>query len=192
MMQLSLIEESEHPELAMLIKRIRAERGGRFSYPFNLLLHSPAIAEAWLQQITAVRWKISFDGAIRELVIVRIANLCKANFHHKSHGIVYGPKAGLTAAQIDSIGDWKSTDLYTSAQRAALAYTDAMTIDIVVAEDIQTELQRHFNQRQIIELTVLIGTYNMHTRVFQALEIERRSLIHKGEPSSLDKNSYFP
>ena len=33
-------------------------------------------------------------------------------------------------------------------------------------------LRDHFNEKQIVELTVLIGTYNMHTRVLQALEID--------------------
>jgi len=66
-----------------------------------------------------------------------------------------------------------------------------MTIDIQVPDAVQDELQRHFNERQIIELTVLIGTYNMHTRVFQALEIEKRSLVDKGEPSSQERNTYF-
>ena len=35
-----------------------------------------------------------------------------------------------------------------------------------------TTLRDHFNEKQIVELTVLIGTYNMHTRVLQALEID--------------------
>lgn len=86
--------------------------------------------------------------------------------------------------QIAAIEDWRNSTLFSQAQRAALAYTDAMTIDVQVPDAVQEELQRHFSERQIIELTVLIGTYNMHTRVFQALEIERRSAIDKGEPSS--------
>ena len=34
------------------------------------------------------------------------------------------------------------------------------------------ELRQHFNERQIVELTVLVGTYNMHTRMCQALKID--------------------
>jgi alkylhydroperoxidase family enzyme len=33
-------------------------------------------------------------------------------------------------------------------------------------------LRAHFNERQIVELSVLIGLYNMHTRVFTALGID--------------------
>jgi len=32
-------------------------------------------------------------------------------------------------------------------------------------------LRPHYAERQIVELTVLIATYNMHVRVIQALEI---------------------
>ena len=188
-MHLSLIDEKDHPELAGLIAKIRNGRGGRYSYPFTLLLHSPAIAEAWLEQVTAVRWKTTLDGKIRELVIIRIAILARANYDRKAHESVYAPKAGLTREQIAAIGDWNNSKLFTGDQRAALAYTDAMTIDIHVPDTTQEELQRHFNERQIVELTVLIGTYNMHARVFQALEIERRSSIYKGEPSSEARNT---
>jgi alkylhydroperoxidase family enzyme len=33
-------------------------------------------------------------------------------------------------------------------------------------------VRRHFSERQAVELTVLIGTYNMHTRVLGALQID--------------------
>jgi alkylhydroperoxidase family enzyme len=47
-----------------------------------------------------------------------------------------------------------------------------MTRDIKVPDDVFAPLKAHFNIRQIVELTVLIGTYAMHTRVMQALEID--------------------
>jgi alkylhydroperoxidase family enzyme len=37
------------------------------------------------------------------------------------------------------------------------------------------QLRPHFTDQQIVELSVLIGTYNMHTRVLQALEIDLES-----------------
>jgi alkylhydroperoxidase family enzyme len=47
-----------------------------------------------------------------------------------------------------------------------------MTCDIAVPDAVFAPLQNHFNERQIVELTVLIGTYNMQTRVFRALNID--------------------
>ncbi len=79
---------------------------------------------------------------------------------------------GLTKEECDALADWKSSTYFSARERAALAYTDAMTQDIKVPDDVFDGLRPHFNERQIVELTVLIGTYNMHTRVFMALGID--------------------
>ena len=44
MSRISHIEESEHPELAGLIDRIRGARGGRLLNFYRALLHSPQLA----------------------------------------------------------------------------------------------------------------------------------------------------
>ena len=53
-----------------------------------------------------------------------------------------------------------------------LAYADAITREIVVPDDVFDALRSYFSERQIVELTVLTGIYNMHTRVFTALRID--------------------
>ena len=47
-----------------------------------------------------------------------------------------------------------------------------MTRDVEVPDAVYDEVARHFNERQIVELTVLIGAYNMNTRVLAALRID--------------------
>jgi alkylhydroperoxidase family enzyme len=172
MARVSLIEEKDHPELAELIASIRGGRGGRLLNIYKMLLHSPDIAKAWLEQVTTVRWKTTLDGRIREIVIIRVATLNRVEYVIKAHVPAFALKEGLTREQCDALADWRNSTLFNDRQRAALAYTDAMTRDIQVPDAVHTELRRHFDERQIVELTVLIGTYNMHTRVLQALEID--------------------
>ena len=59
-----------------------------------------------------------------------------------------------------------------ASERAALAYADIMTRDVDVPDAVYNDVARHFNERQIVELTVLIGAYNMNTRVLKALQID--------------------
>jgi alkylhydroperoxidase family enzyme len=47
-----------------------------------------------------------------------------------------------------------------------------MTREVVVPDDVFDALRPHFSERQIVELTVLTGIYNMHTRVLSALRID--------------------
>ena len=42
----------------------------------------------------------------------------------------------------------------------------------VVPDAVFAEIRHHFDERQIVELTVLIGTYNMNARVLQALQLD--------------------
>ncbi len=172
MARVSLIEERDHPELAELIASIRGGRGGRLLNIYKMLLHSPDIAKAWLEQVTTVRWKTALDGRIREIVIIRVAILNRVEYVIRAHVPGFALKEGLTREQCDALADWRNSTLFDDPQRAALAYTDAMTRDIQVPDAVHAGLRRHFDERQIVELTVLIGTYNMHTRVLQALEID--------------------
>ena len=81
-------------------------------------------------------------------------------------------KEGLTKEQVTAIADWQSSQLFSPAQRSLLAYTDAMTRDIDVPDPVFAEARRHFSERQMVELSMLIGAYNMLTRFLKALKVD--------------------
>ena len=172
MARVSLIDEQEHPELADLVARIRGARGGRLINIYRLMLHSPVLANTWFDLNNAVRTDTEIDGQCRELAIIRIAILNDVAYILQAHGPAYALKEGLTPAQVDALADWRPSTLFNEMQRALLSYTDAMTRDIDVPDDVFARLQEHFNERQIVELTMLVGAYNMHTRVLKALKID--------------------
>jgi alkylhydroperoxidase family enzyme len=172
MARVSLIEESRHPELADLIVRIRGARRGRLINVYKLLLHSPALAETWFAHNNAVRWKTELDGRLREMVIVRIAHLTRVQYMMRQHVPALAVPEGLTLQECEALGAWRESRLFGERDRAVLAYADAMTRDIQVPEDVFARVKTFFGERQIVDLTVLIGTYNMTARVFQALEID--------------------
>jgi alkylhydroperoxidase family enzyme len=172
MARVSLIEEQAHPELDKLIAKIRGGRGGRLLNIYKMLLHSPALAEKWLDQVSAVRWQTDLDGKIREIVIIRVGILNRVAYVINAHVPAHALREGLTIEQCHALANWQGSALFDAAQRAALAYTDTMTREVQVPDAVFGELKRHFTEKQIVELTVLIGTYNMHTRVLQALEID--------------------
>ena len=72
----------------------------------------------------------------------------------------------------EALEDWRACGSFDARERAALAYADCMTRDITVPDAVFAEVKRHFDDRRIVELTVLIGTYNMNARVLQALELD--------------------
>ena len=87
---------------------------------------------------------------------------------------------GLTLAECDALADWRATGLFDARERAALAYAEAMTMATSVPDDVFAEVRRHFNDREIVELSVLIGTYIMHNRVMKALAIDLEPEANRG------------
>jgi 4-carboxymuconolactone decarboxylase len=172
MARISYIEEKDHPELAGLIGEVRAGRRGALINVYRLLLHSPGLAEPWLHLIGAARHKTALDGRLREIVIVRVGYLNRTRYVVSQHVPELTAPEGLREDECNALADWHGSKFFDVRERAALAYADAMTRDIEVPDAVFDALRPHFNGRQIVELSVLIGTYNMHTRVFTALRID--------------------
>ncbi|MGN6716242.1 MAG: carboxymuconolactone decarboxylase family protein [Candidatus Binatia bacterium] len=172
MARVPLIEETKHPELAASIAKIKGARGGRLINIYRLMLHSPALANAWFDLNQAVRYGTEIDGQSRELAVIRVAILNGVEYVQRAHGPVYALQEGLTPEQVAALSDWRGSQLFNAQQRALLAYTDAMTENIEVTDDVFDNARQHFSERQIVELTLLIGAYNMLTRFLKALKVD--------------------
>jgi alkylhydroperoxidase family enzyme len=172
MARVSLIDEDNRPELSGLIAKIRGARGGRLLNIYRMMLHSPAVASGWFELNQAVRFNTEVDGQSRELAVMRVAMLNGVDYIVEAHGSTYALKEGLTTGQVDALTEWSASGLFSHRQRALLAYVDAMTRQIHVPDEIFEAVRTHYNERQVVELTMLIGAYNMLTRVLKALEID--------------------
>jgi AhpD family alkylhydroperoxidase len=170
MARVPLIGE-ERSDLAPFIARVKAERGKLINL-YRVLMNSPTVAAGWLDFNTVVRYKTSLDAALREMIILRVSILNGAEYQARIHGASHALKAGLSAEQIAALSEWQDSKLFSPAQRAALAWTDAMTRQIDVPDALHDDLKRHFDDQAVTEITVLAGAYNMHTRVARALRIE--------------------
>ena len=180
MARISLIEEAEHPELADLIGRIKAGRRGGLLNVYKLLLHSPALAQTWFDHNGAVRWKTQLTGRLREILIIRIAHLNGVDYVLAQHVPELALAEGLGIAECEALADWRATGLFDARERAALDYAEAMTLTTSVSDHVFAALRRHFSDREIVELSVLIGTYIMHNRVMKALAIDLEPDSNRG------------
>ncbi len=172
MARVPLLQETEHPELADSIAKIKGARGGRLINIYRLMLHSPALADAWFDLNQAVRYGTEIDGQSREIAVIRVAILNDVEYVQQAHGPAYALKEGLTPEQVVAIADWRPSKLFSEPQRALLAYTDAMTRAIDVPDNVFADVRKHFSERQAVELTMLIGAYNMLTRFLKALKVD--------------------
>lgn len=161
--------DPDQPELAPLVERMIAQRG-ELLHLYQMLLHSPPVAEGWLAFLTAIRQRTGLDAAIRELVIVRIAVLNSAPYEAAQHAPI-ALRQGVTQAQLDALSCWRESDAFSPVQRAVLAYTDAMTKDVRVPDEVFAAVRDLFDERGTLELTATIAAYNLVSRFLEALQI---------------------
>lgn len=167
-------DENSSPAVRALADQIRKERDGRMLNLYSMLLNAPPVAEGWLALFTAIRQQCTLRGDYRELIILRVALLNGASYEYQVH-VPFALREGITRAQLDTLDRWQDSTALTPAQRAVLAYTDAMTRDIHVPDAVFDALRGHFNQREIVELTATIGGYNLVSRFLEALAVDPES-----------------
>lgn len=153
-----------------LVQKIKAERG-EVLHLYRMLLHSEPVARGWLGYLTAIRQHCKLPAALRELVIMRVAQINGAPYEADQHRPL-ALKAGVTEAQLDALAHWdRQAQVFDQIQRDVLAYTDAMTRHVHVADEVAAAVRGHFDHEQLVELTATIAAYNMVSRFLEAMQI---------------------
>jgi alkylhydroperoxidase family enzyme len=171
MARVSYVEENDHPDLAGEIARIKGGRGALINI-YKLLLHSPTVCMTWFEHIGAIRWKTNLSPRLREIAIVRVAQSAKYTYALQQHIPGIAVPDGVSLEECEALKDWSASGKFSEAERAALAYVDAMIAGPEVPDAVFNAVRNHYSEREVVELTVLVGTYLMHNRVFTALKVD--------------------
>ena len=76
-------------------------------------------------------------------------------------------KLGENEQRLYSLGAWREIPYYNERERAALAWTEAVTMitNGHVTDDIFEETQKHFTEKEMADLTFAIATINAWNRL---------------------------
>jgi alkylhydroperoxidase family enzyme len=108
----------------------------------------------------------------RELALVRTGFAAGSQFVFSQHTKV-ARAAGVAEEKLRDVPAWQVSGAYDEAERAVLAYVDAIVLEHGRAQDAVFEaLRTHLSDEAIIELSYLVGTYLMHAVLTRALRLE--------------------
>jgi AhpD family alkylhydroperoxidase len=109
--RISPVLPGSRPELAEIEKKIIEERG-RISPLYQTLLNAPEIAQGWEALLTAIRNRNSLSPAIREMIILRVAILNRADYEFDAHE-PHALKAGESPEKIAAIREVDLPAIFT-------------------------------------------------------------------------------
>lgn len=76
-------------------------------------------------------------------------------------------------AKMRQVADWRSSTLFSDAERAALEYAERMTITGQRVDDALFErLKQHFDEPQLVELTAAIALENFRSKFNVPLQVD--------------------
>ena len=106
------------------------------------------------------------DKSLVELVKIRASQIngCAFCIHMHTRD---ARAQGETEERIYLLDAWRESPLYSDRERAALAWTEALTlVSETHAPDADfEEARRHFSEEELVTLTMLIGTINVWNRI---------------------------
>lgn len=114
------------------------------------------------------------DHRLLELVKTRASQLNGCAFCLDMH-TKDARAAGETEQRLYALSAWRETSFYTPAERAALAWTEAVTRlrgDDPVPDAVYAEVRACFNEQQIVDLTLAVIAINGWNRLSIAFRKE--------------------
>lgn len=74
---------------------------------------------------------------------------------------------GETEQRLYLLNAWREWDIYNARERAALAWTEAVTLvsESHVPDEVYNEVIECFSEQELVKLTVAIGLINMWNRI---------------------------
>ena len=112
------------------------------------------------------------DPQLRELGQTRTGWARGSRFVYSQH-VKACREVGLPEEKIQAIRAWAVADVFSATERAVLAYTDALVLQGGrVPDEVFDALRVELSEEEILELTYIVCTYDMHATMSKALRLE--------------------
>lgn len=131
----------------------------------NPFAAAPTLMQSWFGFSQEVL-KSGLDEKLMELVKIRASQIngCAACLHmHTAAARAHGE----SEARIYLLDAWRESSLYSARERAALAWTEALTLVAQnhAPDDVYAAVKAHFSEAEQVALTLLIVTINGWNRL---------------------------
>ncbi|MBA3289540.1 MAG: carboxymuconolactone decarboxylase family protein [Acidimicrobiia bacterium] len=137
---------------------------------YRTLGNSPAMLRAW----TGLAWPLRNDATtsrgLRELIIMRVAQLTGAAYEWLAHHDV-AVRHGITTDQLTELAQWQRSGCFSDEERDVLAMTDEITDKLEVSDATWAVASARFSPGELVELTLTAAYYCCVSRVLRTLRM---------------------
>jgi 4-carboxymuconolactone decarboxylase len=139
---------------------------------FATFARHPKLAKRWM----AFGGTLLFQGALperdRELLILRTARRCDAEYEWGQHTSI-ARAAGVTDEEIVRVAAGPDADGWEPFDATLLRAADELHDDAIISDATWADLATRYDERQLIELPMLVGQYHLVAFALNSLAVQR-------------------
>jgi len=152
------------------------------------LVRHPALAGPFLVYNAVLLRTPTLDARHRELMILRVAWRTRSPYEWLQH-VRMARALGLADDELDAIGSGADAEVWGTLESDLLAATDQLLDHYRVDDDTWARLAEHLDERQLLELTFVVGTYTCLAMVFNSAGVELDPDLHTVDAPRLPEDS---
>ncbi|HEY4269117.1 MAG TPA: carboxymuconolactone decarboxylase family protein [Galbitalea sp.] len=138
---------------------------------YRALANEPDLLIGWLEIAWRLRENRSTGVRLRELMIIRGAQLSDCEFELIGHTI-RARGAGVTDDEIAQIANWRQSSLFTDDERLVFEFMEEIVVGHT-SDSVNDRLAAAFTPAERIELILTASFYCMVPRTIDALRLVR-------------------
>ncbi|HMG27544.1 MAG TPA: carboxymuconolactone decarboxylase family protein [Acidimicrobiia bacterium] len=151
---------------------LSTEAGGpRMPNVLPTLLRHPALTGPFLAYNAVLLNAPTIEPRARELMILRVAWRTRSAYEWAQH-VRIARSCGITAAEVDAVAHGAVADTWSSFDADLLTATDELLDDYRIDDDTWARLADHLDERQLIEVAFIVGTYTCLAMAFNSFGLE--------------------
>jgi alkylhydroperoxidase family enzyme len=157
-------------EHAGLLDKINHDGTGASNVVTTLLRH-PLLFHLWAPLSGGLLYNSLLPHRDRELLILRTASNCHAGYEW-AHHVVIGNQAGLTDEEIERVRNGPTDESWSSDDAVLLTAADELHRDSRISDKTWAVLAARYDEKQLIELPILVGQYHTVAFALNSLGVE--------------------
>jgi alkylhydroperoxidase family enzyme len=139
---------------------------------FRMMAHAEQDFRPMLDLGTAILARQKLPAKTRELVILRVGRLSKAQYEWVQH-VPIALATGATQAQIDALErDDVEASCFDATEKVVLRYATEVLRDVRASQQTFDELARLVSTQEVVELIVTVGYYMVIARLLETTAVD--------------------
>jgi alkylhydroperoxidase family enzyme len=168
------IEPLPEPEWDDVLRGVLSAAPGGTERPVNVfttLARHPELFKDWLRLGARLLAGGTLDPRERELAILRTAHNCGSDYEWAQH-VIIGREAGLEPEEVEAAGRPLDDHPWRDGERLVLEAADELHATHTLGDSTWRRLAERYDERQLIELPMLVGHYTMLAYALNALRVQ--------------------